>query len=326
MSTAPIITKASEAIAEGKLVIFPTETVYGLGANALDAKACAAIFQVKDRPHFNPLIVHIADPAQVTTLTTWIPPKASTLMLHFWPGPLTLVLPKSELIPDIVTAGLGTVALRIPDHAVARVLLEASGLPIAAPSANRFQHLSPTDVDHIDPLIRKQAAVVLDGGPSRVGLESTIIGFQGDMPYCLRLGGLSLESIESVVGPLIAAPPSDVPLAPGMFVKHYSPRKPLILWNGTLSHDPSRCAFVSWQQPPNRIPFGRNERLSASGDLKEAAARLFSVLRSLDESEVECIYAELVPDIGLGRAINDRLRRAATSEIETGLVTSALRF
>lgn len=311
MSLRTEIEQAALALREGKLVIFPTETVYGLGANALEAKACAAIFEAKGRPQFNPLIVHIADSSRIEPLTALVPPKARQLMEKFWPGPLTVVLPKSVAIPDIVTAGLPSVALRVPNHPLALELLKAVDFPLAAPSANRFQGLSPTEAKHISDKIRERATCLIDGGKCGVGIESTIVGFQGNEVYCLRLGGLSIEAIEAVIGGLIPSPKSESPMAPGMLAKHYSPEKRLLLWNGVYPSDPSRFAFLAFQTPPSTVKFKHIECLSAHGNMVEAASHLFSKLQKLDSFEVDGIYAELVPDSGLGRAINDRLRRAA---------------
>ncbi len=295
------IQAAALALRKGELVVFPTETVYGLGANALDPRAIASIFETKRRPRFNPLIVHVASLSAALPLICALPEKARRLIDAFWPGPLTLVLPKSELVPEIVTAGLSTVAIRVPAHPIALDLLTEAQIPVAAPSANLFQQLSPTEAVHITAEIHHKAAVVLEGGKAAVGVESTIIGFSegfsggfsggfaDENAFCLRLGGLALELIEDVIGPLSQAPLSQTPLAPGMLEKHYSPRKPLRLWRkGAAPENTAESAILCFQQPPAH-PFGYCEILSSQGDVKEAAAQLFSALRKLDGSPCDVI-------------------------------------
>jgi L-threonylcarbamoyladenylate synthase len=294
-------------------VAFPTETVYGLGADALNPRAVARVFEVKGRPRFDPLIVHIAEAEQVHRLVTEVPPAAAALMRHHWPGPLTCVLPRATLVPDIVTAGLDTVAIRLPDHPVARALITEAGTPLAAPSANRFGHVSPTDASHVRDELAGRVDLVLDGGPCPTGVESTVISFRTDPPTLLRPGGLPRESIERLIGPvkaLAAGHVADRPAAPGMTERHYAPRTPLLL----APADPPPKGRVGWlrlTEPPADHGYATVEVLSSGGDLVEAAARLFAAIRRLDEAGLDAIVAEPVPDHGLGLAINDRLRRAA---------------
>jgi len=302
----------SEAIAEagrllraGQLVAFPTETVYGLGADATDDHAVAAVFAAKNRPRFNPLIVHVSATGAAETLVTF-DEKATTLARAFWPGPLTLVLPRrsDSRLSLLVSAGLDSVAVRVPDHPVARSLLAAAGRPVAAPSANASGRVSPTTAAHVAESVGECVAMILDGGPCRVGLESTVVDLCGNAPALLRPGGLPAEAIETLVGPL--APPVSGPArAPGMQTRHYAPRLPLRL-----------NALASWPGEA-LLGFGpKSEKaavnLSLSGNLEEAAANLFAMLRDLDAGGYAGLAVSPIPDTGLGRAINDRLRRAAT--------------
>jgi L-threonylcarbamoyladenylate synthase len=305
------IKKAAQIIQDGGLVAFPTETVYGLGADALNPYAVAAIFEAKNRPTFDPLIVHVADLRQAEILVHAIPKKALQLIEKFWPGPLTLVLPKSSLVPDIVTSSLPTVAIRVPNHPIALELIRESGRPIAAPSANPFGQVSPTTADHVRQSLGNKVNMILDGGPCQVGVESTIISFAEKEPVLLRPGGLSLEEMEAVIGKIIISKGmGDKPMAPGQLEQHYSPRTPLRL---ILSSDPlvatAKTGWLGLQNPPSGFDFV--EVLSPKGDLKEAAANLFAAMRRLDEKNLDLILAHPVPEQGLGRAINDRLSRAS---------------
>ncbi len=312
-----VMRKAAGIIKSGGIVAFPTETVYGLGADAFNPIAVARIFEAKGRPLFDPLIVHIADLSQMRRLTTGMDRRAGRLAGRFWPGPLTLVLPKHELVPDIVTAGLDTVAIRMPDHLIARDLIMGSGTPIAAPSANRFGYISPTKATHVLDQLGDRVDMIIDGGGCAVGVESTIIKLDGDRSVILRPGGVPIEEIEAVIGPVergsLAA---KGPEAPGQLPSHYSPSIPVYLVESVREIDFSRsdAGYLLYTKPECDVPEGRTEILSAGGDLKEAAANLFSALHRLDRMNVRVIMAEAVPEHGLGLAIMDRLRRAAWKE------------
>lgn len=314
VETGQDMTKAAAVLSAGGLVAIPTETVYGLAANGLDEAAVLRIFTAKQRPHFDPLILHIADIAQAQTLCTVMPPAARLLAQRFWPGPLTLLLPKHAAVPDLVTSGLPRVALRVPDHQLAMALLQAVNFPLAAPSANPFGYVSPTRPEHVAAQLGSQVDYILDGGACRVGVESTIIGFESGQAVVHRLGGLSLELLESVAGPLrLALNQNDNPAAPGMISNHYAPLKPLLL--GDLEallaqHGNERSGIIAFRRAPSAA--GQHVTvLSPGGDLEEAARQLFAALRHFDAHDVDRILVEPVPDEGLGRAINDRLLRAS---------------
>lgn len=306
--------KALQLLESGELVAIPTETVYGLAANALNSRAVAKIFEAKNRPSFDPLIVHVASLQHARKYTTEFPLQAEALARRFWPGPLTLLLPKTEEIPDIVTAGLDRVGLRCPAHPLTISLLAHASFPLAAPSANPFGYISPTTAQHVQDQLGNTVSYIIDGGPSRVGIESTIVGWENNEPVIYRLGGISTEQIESVVGPIRVKPHStSQPQAPGQLTSHYAPRKPFLLGNLkslAAAHHHQRLGILSWQGF-NSIAGSVQLVLSPGGDLTEAAHHLFSMLRTLDESSIDLVIAEEVPDQGLGRAINDRLRRAA---------------
>ncbi len=313
-----VIHKAAEIIRRGGIVAFPTETVYGLGADAFNALAVARIFEVKQRPHFDPLIVHVADPADVERLVNEIPLSAKKLMERFWPGPLTVVLLKGKNIPDIVTAGLSTVAIRMPNHPMALSLIKESRCPIAAPSANPFGYLSPTTAAHVREQLGDQVDLILDGGPCSVGVESTIVSFLEGELRLLRPGGLPLEEIESVIGKVEVGPIDDRPSAPGMLPRHYAPRTPILVdWNekNLELYQNKNIGLLAFQEAKNNIKFRHVEILSRKGDMKEAAANLFTAIRRLDALNLDLIMAEPVPEIGLGRAIMDRLRRASGTQL-----------
>lgn len=311
------IEKAAALLREGKLVAIPTETVYGLAANALDTDAVLRIFEAKNRPHFDPLIVHgsssdwlKANVAQSTTL-------ADVLMKAFWPGPLTLVLPKKSEVPDMVTSGLDTVAVRVPSHPMTQSLLQQLDFPLAAPSANPFGYVSPTTAQHVQNQLGDKIDYILHGGPTTVGLESTIIGFEEGLPIVYRLGGLSVDAIEEVIGKVeVRLNQSSNPKAPGMLKSHYAPTKPLYLGNPSLllkQLEGKRIGFLGFMTPFEELPSEHQLLLSAQGDLREAATNLFSHMRAFEAMPVEAIIAEELPDFGLGKAINDRLRRASVS-------------
>ena len=295
----------------GKLVAIPTETVYGLAANALNADAVIHIFETKNRPHFDPLIVHVASHEQVADVAIDISEAAHLLMRTLWPGPLTIVLRKHECIPHIVTSGLDTVGVRMPDHALTLELLRSLDFPLAAPSANPFGYISPTSALHVAEQLGERIPYILDGGECRVGVESTIIDCTTATPTILRLGGTSVETIQELIGEVnVNAISTSAPQAPGMLHSHYAPRKPLLVGNiHELLHDHgSNVSILSFKDSFHNF---RNIRLSETGDLHEAARNLFAAMRTLDADHHELILAEFVPDFGLGRAINDRLKRAS---------------
>ena len=316
-------TNIAEAVARvrsGDVVALPTETVYGLGADATNARAVARIFEIKARPSFDPLIVHIRS-EWLPTIAAVIPQKAAALARRFWPGPLTLVLPKTARIPDIVTAGLPSVAVRVPDHPVAAELILQSGRPIAAPSANPFGYISPTTAAHVEAQIGRDVSLILDGGPCRVGIESTIISFLHERPALLRPGGTPLEPIEALIGPIDrcegGSPEAAQPLAPGQLPRHYAPRTPLTVIRdlGAIPRESRRGSGLLLPFPgPDVSEFAHVETLADRDDLVQAAVNLFASLRRLDAGGYDQIYALAVPERGLGRAIMDRLRRAAARE------------
>ena len=342
------IEEAAEALKAGKLVAFPTETVYGLGANALDENAVKKIFAAKERPSNDPLIVHIAHIGQVTQCASAFPADARKLALSFWAGPLTLILPKKSSISDLVTAGLPNVALRAPAHRVARALMEMAGVPIAAPSANRFSRPSPTTAAHVKADLDGRVDLILDGGPADIGLESTIVDFTVDPPVLRRPGGITFEQVHSLVPDVVPQAPSPKPLAPnepqvapGQLKRHYAPTAELTLYEG----DPRRLverigadvrtavakgAKVGVLAPEEDLkalapilastasagkvevrPYGSRK------DLERAGRELFAALRALDATGVTVIFASLAGAEGLGLAIRDRLIRAAEGRVRS---------
>lgn len=307
---------AAQILKRGGVVVFPTETVYGLGANAFDPIACAKIFEVKGRPRFNPLIVHLADPSDLCKVAV-SSPAAVALAEKFWPGPLTMVLPKQDCIDGIVTGDLDTVGVRVPAHALARDLIRTAGVPIVAPSANRFMAVSPTTLEHARSQLGGAVDAYLDGGSCQVGLESTIIGWINGKATLLRPGGLDPRLIEAVIGPL-ASPPhgSGKLLAPGMLARHYAPRAKLYLESDPGCPAAGRDIVLLCVQarPEDKIRFATVVELSPAGDLRQAAAGLYAALHAIDSMSIRAIVARLAPMEGLGLAINDRLRRAAAAE------------
>jgi L-threonylcarbamoyladenylate synthase len=310
------IEQAARALRAGRLVAFPTETVYGLGAVATNDRAVAAIFAAKGRPHFNPLIVHVTDVAAGRTLARWSD-VTERLAARFWPGALTLVLPRAESCPLslLVSAGGDTVGLRAPAHRVAQALLEATGLPIAAPSANPAGQVSPTTADHVAAGLGDRIDLIVDGGPCPIGLESTVLDLTCAPPRLLRPGGVTREQLEAVIGPLAAR---DAALrgkrlrSPGQLASHYAPARPLRLDATAVAPDEALLAFGP------RSPEGAAMTLNLSdrGDLEEAAANLFAMLRALDRPEYRAIAVMPIPAHGLGEAIRDRLLRAAAPRTE----------
>jgi len=324
--------RAGACIASGGLVALPTETVYGLGANAFDARAVARIFEAKARPSFDPLIVHIAALGDVERVALPPGPTARILMERLWPGPLTLILPRRPDLPDLVTSGLPTVALRLPLHPVARAIISYSGTAVAAPSANPFGYLSPTRAEHVARMLGEKVDLIVDGGPCPIGVESTVLDVTVDPPVVLRPGGMEIEAIEALIGRVAvggvgSAPP--VPKSPGQLNSHYAPRTPLFLVSaGKLAEradavrseaaERGRLAALLFDDASRgrlgaaASNFAEIRILSPRGDSLEAAANLFSHLHELDELGVDAIWAERAPERGLGRAINDRLYKAST--------------
>ncbi len=312
---AAAIAAAVRCLAAGGLVAFPTETVYGLGADAADGRAVARLYAAKGRPAFNPLIAHVTDIAAARALARF-EADAARLAAAFWPGPLTLVLPKAAGCPvaELATAGLGTIAVRVPRHPVAQNILAAFGKPIAAPSANRSGHVSPTHAAHVLADLRGRVDLVIDGGATPVGVESSIVACLGE-PALLRPGGVPREVLERTLGRRLAEPPrgadaAPAPPAPGMLASHYAPRTPLRLDVARVEPGEVLLAFGS-TLAAGADKAARVENLSPRGDLIEAAANLFSHLRDLDAVGARCIAVMPVPHGGLGEAINDRLQRAA---------------
>lgn len=312
------IDEAVRHLRKGEVIGFPTETVYGLAGDGFNPAALARIFEAKERPLFDPLILHAADRAGAESFTRlpW-PAAARELAEAFWPGPLTLVLPRREIVPDLATAGLDTVAVRVPAHPAALALLRAVGGPLAAPSANRFGRISPTSAQAVEEELGDRIGLILDAGACPIGVESTIVGFEKDGgPVLFRLGGVPAEAIERAAGRLgFAEAVADRPLAPGQLAQHYAPRTPLVLADPSgfaAGRDISRSGLLAFGELPAYADGWRAvQQLSRSSDLREAAANLFAAMRALDHAGVDQIVAAPVPETGLGRAIMDRLRRAA---------------
>ncbi len=309
------IQKAKAFLESEQLVAIPTETVYGLAANALNPIAVAKIFEAKERPTFDPLIVHTHSLQEVYQFVTEIHPALLQLAQTFWPGPLTLLLPKKEIIPNLVTSGLDRVGVRVPNHELTLQLLKQLSFPLAAPSANPFGYISPTSAYHVQKQLGAKIAYILDGGNCEVGLESTIVGEENGEIVVYRLGGLSIDDIEKVVGKIsVQLNQSSNPKAPGQLKSHYAPKKPVYI--GDLNELQQHYAH----QKIGAIVFGNSikfpetvvvKNLSSTGNYQEASVHLFSFLRELDETDVDVIITSLLPQQGLGLAINDRLKRAA---------------
>jgi L-threonylcarbamoyladenylate synthase len=311
------IETAAVALRAGDLVAFPTETVYGLGADALNERAVAQVFAVKNRPHFDPLIVHLPDQESALQYVLHVDRQALALMEQFWPGPLTLVLRKKPAIPDLVTAGLDSVALRVPAHPVALALLRAVERPIAAPSANPFGYVSPTTAMHVQELLGEKIKLILDGGPCAVGVESTVCALIDEDAIILRPGGVTVEEIGAVIGPVKMASTSQADTrSPGTLPRHYSPHVTLqLLQPGEPLPRPrlgERIGLLLFTERQGIEGYAAVEVLSPRGNLVEAAANLFAALRRLDSVRLDRVLIESVPEQGIGRAIMDRLRRAAT--------------
>lgn len=314
------IDAAAGLLRKGGLVAFPTETVYGLGADATNPQSVARIFESKERPQFDPLIVHVPDTHSAQDLTLNFPNTAKILAESFWPGPLTIVLPKRDIIPDLVTAGLAGVGIRVPGHPDALELLRKAACPVAAPSANRFGCISPTTAQHVLQGLSGRIDAVLDRGPCTVGVESTVISLMDERPVLLRPGGLPVEDLEQKVGPVLRAKPAaDAPdaaqPAPGMLSRHYAPKTRLIVIEPHVAAVPEsgqKCGLLTWgRRCRNAEVFEIVEQLSQTDDLRTCALNLFAAMRSLDSHNLDVIIAHSFPNQGLGLALNDRLRRAA---------------
>lgn len=309
------ITKAVQLLSDEQVVAIPTETVYGLAGNIYSKKAINAIFETKKRPFFNPLIVHIPSVDSLDNIVDYIPEKAQLLAEAFWPGPITLVLKKKDTIPDLITAGKDTVAVRVPNHSTTLELLKQLAFPLAAPSANPFSSISPTTAEHVETYFKDSIKMVLDGGPCKSGIESTIIGFENDEPIIYRLGSTPIEAIESVIGTIKIKNKKEVsPDAPGMLERHYAPKTKTVLTNNILDtinqHKDKRIGVITFQSKTKSNSVAFQITLSEEGNLTEAASKLYDALHQLDKENLNIIIAEKFPDYGLGKSINDRLVRA----------------
>ena len=312
------VSEAARLLKEGEVVAIPTETVYGLAGNAFEPKALAKIFAAKERPTFDPLIVHIADIAQLTDIAKDIPDSAYKLAEAYWPGPMTIILPKKDCIPDLCTSALPSVAVRFPSHPIAQAIIKESGLPLAAPSANLFKHVSPTTAEHVAAQLADRIAGIVDGGPCSVGVESSIISLTGEKPTVLRPGAITPEMFAKVLGDVAikesTSKPGQPMLAPGQCDTHYRPQVPLyygeIPVGYTLPEHTVRIAFGSQAGP---IPATVN--LSATGDMVEATSKLYAFMHDLDKTEYDLILVDPIPNTGVGMALNDRLKRASIKRL-----------
>ncbi len=300
---------------QNEIVAIPTETVYGLAGNAFSEIALKKIFELKQRPFYNPLIVHIKSVTDLPLVASEIPVVAQLLADAFWPGPLTLVFKKQPNIPDLVTAGKDTVAIRVPNHPVTLALLEQLDFPLAAPSANPFGSISPTKATHVANYFEASPLTILEGGECSSGIESTIIGFEDGSPVLYRLGSITIEAIEKVTGPLSEKTHSEAtPAAPGMLSKHYAPKTKTIVTeniaNSLFIHDSKRVGLLTFQNRFEHSAIVAQEVLSPNGNLEEAATHLYNALHQLDQMQLDIIIAEKFPEHDLGRTINDRLARA----------------
>ncbi|NLG39315.1 MAG: threonylcarbamoyl-AMP synthase [Fibrobacter sp.] len=312
------VSEAAALLASGHIVAIPTETVYGLAGNALDPLALAKIFAAKGRPVFDPLIVHIADINSLDNVAQDIPEAAYTLARTFWPGPLTMVLPKKPCIPDLATSGLSTVAVRLPQHPIAQDIIRQAEVPLAAPSANLFKHVSPTTAEHVADQLGSKIDGIVDGGPCSVGVESTIISFQNEIPVILRPGAITPLMIESVIGKVIlknsTSNPGEAMLSPGTMDTHYQPHIPL--YYGDLPKGyvlPSNTVRLAFGNTVSNIPASLN--LSETGNLTEATANLYAFMHKLDVEPNRFILVDPIPNEGLGIALNDRLKRASIKRL-----------
>ncbi len=313
------INKAKEVLLENELIALPTETVYGLAGNAFSETAIKKIFELKKRPFYNPLIVHLKSASSIYDVALDIPESALLLADKFWPGPLTLVLKKQEHISDLITAGKKTVAVRVPSHPLALALLETLDFPLVAPSANPFGSISPTNAKHVFNYFGDELEVILDGGECEKGLESTIIGFENDQPVLYRRGSITTEEIEKIIGKLSITTNNDKsPTAPGMLSRHYAPKTDTYLTNDIdellKSFEGKKIGLLLFKNQVQNNTITHQEILSKSGDFNEAAKNLYAAMHRLDHSELDVILAERLPDEGLGKTINDKLERATKKE------------
>ena len=308
---------AAQLLKEGKLVAIPTETVYGLAANALSESAVRKIYEAKGRPSFNPLIIHLADISQLSEYAREIPQSAYELLNRFSPGPLTLILPKKEVVPDIVTAGLDSVAVRIPAHPVLRELLKICGLPLAAPSANPSGYISPTSAQHVEKMLGGKVDYILDGGTCSAGLESTIVGFPNGVPAIYREGIISRTEIEKIIGPVELNVSGKIH-APGMLSSHYSPNTPLILTDnvpGEIEKNKNKkIGLITYGSLLVGLPENQQILLCDDNEFELAARNLYAAMHEMDERGYDLIIARRFPYSGIGVAINDRLERAAVKD------------
>lgn len=315
------VDEAARLLAAGQVVGIPTETVYGLAGNAYEPKALAQIFAIKERPTFDPLIVHICDVAQLKDVAKDIPEAAYKLAEAYWPGPMTLILPKKDCIPDLCTSALPSVAVRFPSHPVAQEIIRKAGVPLAAPSANLFKHVSPTTAQHVaDQLADRGIAGIVDGGPCEVGVESSIISLVGEVPTVLRPGAITPEMVEKVLGKVAikesTSKPGQPMAAPGQMDTHYRPQVPLFYGKvpegAKLPAHTVRIAFGNQAAPvSDRGPIEATLNLSESGDMLEATAKLYAYMHDLDLPEYDLILVDEIPNVGVGMALNDRLKRAS---------------
>ena len=306
------IEKARGLLLRNEVVAIPTETVYGLAGNALSEIAVSKIFEAKNRPHFDPLIVHVSEVSEVSNYVEEIPELAFNLMEHFWPGPLTVLLPKKKCIPDLTTSGLNEVGIRIPNHPITLELLRGLPFPLAAPSANPFGYISPTSAAHVEAQLGGKIPYILNGGNCSVGIESTVLRVQHNEIEILRLGGISVEDLQRFTSNIhIQQHSSSTPAAPGMLTSHYAPRKPIYVGNiQELMHSfaSQRVGVLSFRKD---FQMESQRILSPTGNFTEAASNLFAHLRELDQMKIDVILAEYLPNESLGRAINDKLKRAS---------------
>ena len=308
------VSEAARLLKEGEVVAIPTETVYGLAGNAFEPKALAKIFAAKERPTFDPLIVHIAEIAQLTDIAKDIPDSAYKLAEAYWPGPMTIILPKKDCIPDLCTSGLPSVAVRFPSHPVAQAIIKESGLPLAAPSANLFKHVSPTTAEHVAAQLADRIAGIVDGGACSVGVESSIISLAGETPTVLRPGAITPEMFSKVIGNVTVkestSKPGQAMQAPGQCDTHYRPQVPLYFGEIPEGYKlPARTVRIAFGKQAGAIPATVN--LSESGDMTEATSKLYAYMHDLDKPEYDLILVDPIPNTGVGMALNDRLKRAS---------------
>lgn len=313
------INTAKEILLKNELIAIPTETVYGLAGNAYNETAIKKIFELKKRPFYNPLIVHLKSASSISDVALEIPKSALILADKFWPGPLTLVLKKQPHISDLVTAGKETVAIRVPNHPVALALLDKLDFPLVAPSANPFGSISPTNAEHVYNYFGEELNVILDGGECEKGLESTIIGFENNQPVLYRHGSISVEEIENIVGKLGVTTNSDTaPNAPGMLSRHYAPKTDTYLTNNISEllkcFEGKNIGLLLFKNTVQNKSIIHQEILSKSGNFNEAAKNLYAAMHRLDKNKLDVIIAERLPDKGLGKTINDKLERATKKE------------